>query len=160
VRRFAVLLPASVCALAAHLLVFGTHGYFAWYEPVLEGTALAGLALLAVAALAGRRLPLPAPAPRTLGATTFLFLLVQESVEQHRLLSLTPTQLLLMLGAVAVTTLLLTLALRAVRSVLTVSRPRVAHVARARWTIVTARTRLLRPLASAWTLRGPPLLAG
>jgi hypothetical protein len=159
VRRLAVLLPASVCALAAHALVLGTHGYFVWYEPFVEGAAVAALALLGLAALAGRRLPLPAPEPRLLVATTFAFLFVQESIEQHRLVALTPSQLLLMLAAVAVTSLVVALALRVVTAALAPVAARVVRVERPGWTIVLARTRSVRPLASACTRRGPPLLA-
>jgi hypothetical protein len=159
VRRFAVLFPASVCALAAHVLIFGMHGYFAWYEPFVEGVAVAALALLGLAALAGRRVPLPAPEPRLLAATTFAFLLLQESVEQHRLVTLTPSQLLLVLAAVAVTSLVVALALRAVHAAFAPAAVRIAPVERPGWTVVLARTRNVRPLASACTRRGPPLFA-
>jgi len=159
VRRLAVLLPASVCALAAHALALGTHGYFVWYEPFVEGASVAALALLGLAAIAGRRLPLPAPEPRLLAATTFAFLLVQESVEQHRLVALTPSQLLLVLAAVALTSLVVALALRAVHAAFAPAAVSVARVERPGWTVVLARARSVRPLASACTRRGPPLFA-
>jgi hypothetical protein len=55
--RAVVVLPAAVCALATHGLVYrslwpsnAAHGYFAWYEPLVGGLSVASL--LAVAGLA------------------------------------------------------------------------------------------------------------
>jgi hypothetical protein len=55
------LLPAALCALAAHAAVYGTlvpsdgvHGYFGWYEPLVAGLSLTSAALVLALALAAR----------------------------------------------------------------------------------------------------------
>lgn len=73
-------LPAVVCALAAHAVIYrslwpadGAHGYFAWYEPLvaaLSAAALAGFAgLLVLAALGRRSAPLVGLRTRLAGGT-------------------------------------------------------------------------------------------
>jgi hypothetical protein len=139
-----------------HSLVLGLHCYFAWYEPVVAGLSAAGLVAFVVA---GRRLRLAAPQPRALGATTFAVLFVQESLEQHRLVSLTPSQLLLLLAAVALVSWLVAAALRVVRGAFVVAAPAVFGDSPAGWTVHRPALRRLRPLARSGALRAPPPLA-
>src|SRR5438128_1598006 len=55
------LLPAAVCALGAHALLYGSfrpadgaHGYLGWYEPALALAAIAALVLIRPVALRSR----------------------------------------------------------------------------------------------------------
>jgi len=161
VRRLALPVSAAASAFAAHALVYGTlrpadptHAYFAWYGRV----CLAALAVLVVLAALGRRpssLP-AAPGVRALTASTFVFLLVQESVEQHRLVTQTPSQLLLMLTAVTVASLLLSYGLRAIRAVVAPQPVRPAYGLRGGWIPVASLVPAPNPVAGAVSLRGPP----
>jgi len=136
------LLPAAVCALATHALLYGSltpadglHGYFGWYEPAvaaLSFAALLGLVALVAAAslvprlrcaLAGRlapRTPVGVTA-RSLGAASLAFLLAQESLErsiasgQPAFVVLSPSQWLMVLAGVGLCSTALALALRAGR---------------------------------------------
>jgi hypothetical protein len=97
-------LPAGMCALAGHAVVYGTfwpaggaHGYFGWYQPLLGGIsalALLSLAALLVVGLAGsaraRRLleglvarerATPVVRAHRLAVTSLAILLLQESLE-------------------------------------------------------------------------------
>lgn len=170
-RRLALAVFAAVSAFAAHALAYGTlrpadpaHAYFAWYGPAVAVCSLAAVAAVAVlvvlAALGRRPRSLPAPSGRALVAATFVVLLAQESVEKHRLVAQTPSQLLLLLAASAVTALLLARALRAIRTACVAPDARIAHGVHLRWTPVVAAARVSRVFAGAVALRGPPLFAG
>jgi hypothetical protein len=127
------LLPVALCALGGHLALYGSirpstggHAYFAWYEPLVAGLSLAGLAAftaLLIAAVLGRarlrrtvaRVLLPAaerPLPGTvrtvrLALASIAFLVVQETFERTLAegrvapAAFRPSQLLLVLAVVA-----------------------------------------------------------
>jgi len=182
----------AVCALATHALVYrtlwpsdGMHGYFGWYEPVVAAvslTALAGLlGFVAVAWLArqcGRPLrPIAlidssntfGSTARSLGASSLVFLVVQESAERsvdagHPALQVfTPSEWLVLLGGLAATSALLAVGLRlatvVVDRVLASAPPRAPGHPQATigWNVVTFVSRRLRPLAERFALRAPPL---
>src|SRR5512133_1653631 len=55
------LIPAAMCALGAHALLYGSfrpadglHGYLGWYEPALAVAAIAAVVLLKPASLRSR----------------------------------------------------------------------------------------------------------
>src|SRR5512132_2704544 len=81
------IVPAALCALGAHALLYGTvrpddglHGYFGWYEPAV---ALAGIAAASVARPLWLRTTAPvAETSRRLAATALAVLLAQESLER------------------------------------------------------------------------------
>jgi hypothetical protein len=163
------LIPAGVCALGAHALLYGTfrpgdglHGYFGWYEPALAAAALAALLVVRPARLR-TRLPIGETA-RGLSTTTTFLLLAQESLERTfqaghpAFAAMTPSQWLVLLVGVAATALVLAVALRAGQLVLgllyRVRRPRMLAVAR--WSVVTVRRGPARPLAHRFALRAPP----
>src|SRR5438552_4215104 len=143
------LLPAAVCALGAHALLYGTfhpgdgvHGYFGWYEP---GLALASLAALLVLRPSWLRTPSPVgETARRLSTTALLVLLVQESLERSlrsgapAVAVLTPSQWLVLLAGIGATALVLALALRAGQAVVSLlRRRRAAHAsAPVRWSVV------------------------
>jgi hypothetical protein len=102
--RARILLPAAVCALAGHAVVYGTlwpagaaHGYFGWYEPVLGGASLAAVVVLGALLLLGfggserarawlRSLVPPrtsgtAASAHRLALTSLAILLLQETLE-------------------------------------------------------------------------------
>jgi hypothetical protein len=178
--RAVVLLPAAVCALATHALVYrslwpsdGAHGYFAWYEPLVGGLSLASLlgvgGLVALVAR-GRRLPQLTIRARALACTSLAFLLAQETLERSAALgrfalpSLSPSQWIVLVAGIAATALALTAALRAghaaVRRLLSPPAPERPRALPLRWSIVTVAPRRIRPLAAQSGLRAPPLLAG
>jgi hypothetical protein len=163
------LIPAAVCALGAHAILYGTfrpgdglHGYFGWYEPALAVLALAALLVLRPASLR-TRLPIGETA-RRISMTTLFVLLAQESLERTlqsghpAVAALTPSQLLVLLLGVVATAVLLAFALRAGQVVIALlrggRRPRLLIVAR--WSIVTLRRGPARPLALRFALRAPP----
>jgi hypothetical protein len=167
------LLPAAVCALGAHALLYGTfrpgdgiHAYFGWYEPVLAAVSLVAL-LLARPEWLRTRVPIGETA-RRIATTALLVLLVQESAErtvqsgQPAFAVLTPSQWLVLLAGVAAGALVLAFALRAGQVVFErlrdVPAPRPLTVAG--WSVVTVRRATARPLAERFALRAPPLLAG
>jgi len=166
------LLPAAVCALGAHALLYGTfrpgdglHGYFGWYEPALAVASLAALVLLRPAWLR-TRLPI-GETVRRLSTAALLVLLAQESLERslqsgHPVFAvLTPSQWLVLLAGLAATALALAVALRAghvVVSLLRGDRPARPRVAMG-WSIVTVTLGPARPLAQRFALRAPPLPA-
>ena len=105
------LIPAAVCALGAHALLYGTfrpedglHGYLGWYEPGLAVVALAVLLVVRPAFLR-TRLPIGETA-RSLSLTTLFVLLAQESIErsvqmgQPAFAVMTPSQWLVLLVGV------------------------------------------------------------
>jgi len=166
------LLPAAVCALGAHALLYGTfrpgdgvHGYLGWYEPVLAAASLVAL-LLARPAWLRTRVPIGETARRI--ATTALFvLLAQESAErtvqsgQVAFAVLTPSHWLVLLAGIAATAFVLAFALRAGQVVIELLRsvPTPRPSSMPQWSVVTLRRRAARPLAAGFALRAPPLLA-
>jgi hypothetical protein len=166
------LLPAAVCALGAHGLLYGTfrpadgvHGYFGWYQPTLAVLSLSALLLLRPACLR-TRLPVGETARRLSAAALVLFL-AQESLErslqsgQPAFAVLTPSQWLALLAGIAASALALAFALRAGQVLvdrLTCER-RIRTRAVAAWSVVTVSRRVARPLAERFALRAPPLLA-
>jgi hypothetical protein len=178
--RAVVVLPAAVCALATHGLVYRSlwpsdapHGYFVWYEPLVAGLSVASLlvvAALVLLAARGRRLPSLAIRARSLVHTSLAFLLVQETVERSAgagrfaLPSLSLSQWIVLVAGTAATAFAVTTALRAgraaVRHLLTPSEPRARRAEPIRWTVVTVVARRPRPLAGRSGLRAPPLRAG
>lgn len=167
------LLPAAVCALGAHALLYGTvrpgeglHGYFGWYEPGLAVVSLAAVLVL-LPAMLRRRLPIQETV-RRVSTAALVVLLVQESLERslqsgHPVFAvLRPSQWLVLLAGIAATALVLAVALRAghvVVSLLRGPRPPRTRIA-AGWSVVTAARGPARPLAARFALRAPPLLAG
>jgi hypothetical protein len=166
------LLPAAVCALGAHALLYGTfrpgdglHGYFGWYEPGLAVASLAALVLLRPTWLL-TRLPI-GETVRRVSTAALLVLLAQESLERslqsgHPAFAvLTPSQWLVLLAGIAAAALALAVALRAGHVV--VSLLLGDHPTRARagvgWSVVTVTRGRARPLAERFALRAPPLLA-
>ena len=163
------LIPAAVCALGAHALLYGTfrpedglHGYLGWYEPAVAIVALAVLVVVRPTCLR-TRLPIGETA-RSLSMTTFFVLFVQESIErsvqtsQPAFAVMTPSQWLVLLVGVAATALLLAFALRAGQVVIQLLRPTRTHgtTAVARWSVVTIHRGPARPLALRFALRAPP----
>jgi hypothetical protein len=177
--------PAAVpCALATHALLYrsfwpadGAHGYLGWYQPAVAAlsaaSVLALIALVGLSRVARARLRVGDPRPlgesaRGLAAASLAVLLVQESVERtvasgHPAVALfTPSQWLVLLAGIALTSLTVALALRA------------GHVAARRllggvpalrapapaWSVVTVRAWRPRPLAERFGLRAPPALVG
>jgi hypothetical protein len=166
------LLPAAVCALGAHALLYGTfrpgdgvHGYFVWYEPGLAIVSLAAVLLLQPSWL---KTPRPVgETARRLSTTALVVLLAQESLERSfqaghpAFAMLTPSQWLVLLAGIGATALVLALALRAGHAVVSfLNRPPAARtVALARWSVVVDPGRPSRPLAERFALRAPPLAA-
>jgi hypothetical protein len=163
---------SAVCALAAHAVLYWTvspgdssHSYFSWYQPVSVLSLAVLLALLAVPRLRcfvpWRSLSV-AESTRSLAASSFAFLVAQESIERTlasarpAFASFTPAQWLVVLLMVAVAALALSFALRAV-----VGRaPAVSALAPAlpgaRWSVRSASTRRPRALAGRFAWRAPP----
>ena len=163
------LIPAAVCALGAHAILYGTfrpgdglHGYFGWYEPALAVLALVALLVLRPASLR-TRLPIGETA-RRISTTTLFVLLAQESLERTlqsghpAVAALTPSQLLVLLLGVVATALVLAFALRAGQVVIALLHhaPRPRPLTVARWSIVTLHLGPARPLALRFALRAPP----
>jgi hypothetical protein len=166
------LIPAAVCALGAHALLYGTfrpedglHGYLGWYEPGVAVVAL-GVLLVVRPAFLRTRLPIGETA-RSLSLTTLFVLLAQESIErsvqmgQPAFAVITPSQSLVLLVGVAATALLLAFALRAGQVVIQLLRPARTRATTtvARWSVVTVHRGPVRPLAQRFALRAPPQLA-
>ena len=163
------LLAGAVCALGTHALLYGTfspddglHGYLGWYEPAVALVALAALAVVRPAALRSRR-PIADTARRVATAALFV-VLAQESLErtvqqgQPPVVALRPSEWLVLLAGVALTSLALAVALRARQvalDLLSDRRARRSYAARA-WSVVTAHRRSTRPLAERFALRAPP----
>ena len=166
------LIPAAVCALGAHALLYGTfrptdglHGYLGWYEPALAIVALVVLLVVRPACLR-TRLPIGDTA-RSLSLTTLLVVLAQESIErsvqsgQPAFAAMTPSAWLVLIVGVAATSLLLAFALRAGQAVIQLLRPPLARTTTnvARWSVVTFHRGPARPLAQRFALRAPPRFA-
>jgi hypothetical protein len=167
------LLPASICALAGHALLYGSfrpadgvHGYLGWYEPVLALAAVAVVVVIRPVALRSR-LPIGETA-RGLAARALVIVLVQESLERslhvgHPAVAvMTPSGWLVLVGSLVATAFALALALRAgqaVYSLFTAARVRRLPVL-VRRSVGAVTLPAARPLAGNVALRGPPALAG
>jgi hypothetical protein len=163
------LLSAAVCALGAHALLYGTfrpgdglHGYFGWYEPALAAASIAALLLVRPACLRSR-LPVGETA-RRVSFPALLILLVQESLERTlhvghpAFAALTPSQWLVLAIGVALTALLLSVALRAGHVVLALlqrAREPTVHDL-VHWSVIAVDSCRPRPLALRFALRAPP----
>jgi hypothetical protein len=165
------LLPAAICALGAHALLYGSfrpsagvHGYLGWYEP-----ALAVAAILAVVVVRPERLRTRLPLGeivRSLSLPALVIVLVQESVERSvqlghpAVVSMTPSGWLVLLAGIVATALVLGVALRAGQAVLSLltRRARFARVTLQRVGLPVALP-AGRPLAGNVSLRGPPAFA-
>jgi hypothetical protein len=164
------LVPAALCALGAHALLYGTfrptdglHAYFGWYEP---GIALAGIAVALLARPVWLRSSAPvAETSRRLATTAVFLLLAQESLERSleaghpAFAALTPSALLVALVGVSLTALAFALVLRAGQAVARLVLR--ARFARRRadvpsWSVVASASRPARPLAERFALRAPP----
>jgi hypothetical protein len=166
------LVPAAVCALGAHALLYGSfrpndglHGYLGWYEPALALAAIAAVLLIRPAAWRSR-LPIGETA-RALATWALVLVLGQESLERSlqvghpAIAAMTPSGWLVLLFGVAAMAFVLALALRAGQAVYAFfSAPRVRRspslVARA---VATVALPAARPLAGNVALRAPPALA-
>jgi hypothetical protein len=165
------LLPAAICALGAHALLYGSfrpadgvHGYLGWYEPALAVAAIAAVVLVRPERLR-TRLPL-GEIVRSLSLPALLIVIAQESVERSAQLghpavvSMTPSGWLVLVVGIVATALVLGLALRAGHAVLSLFTRRVRYgpieVQRLAARVVLPAARLL---AGSVSLRGPPALA-
>jgi hypothetical protein len=167
------LLPAAICALGAHALLYGSfrpadgvHGYLGWYEPALALAAIAVVVLIRPVSLRSR-LPIT-ETTRALASRALVIVLVQESLEQSlqvghpTVAAMTPSAWLVLLTGLAATASALALALRAgqtVYSLLTDVRVRRLPVL-IRKSIGAFALPTARPFAGNVALRGPPGLAG
>src|SRR4051794_5017507 len=167
------LLPAAICALAAHALLYGSfrptdgvHGYLGWYEPALAVAAIAVVVLIRPVALRSR-LPIGETA-RSLMLRALVLVLVQESLERSlqvghpAVAALSPSGWLVLVVGLAATAFALALALRAgqaVYSFLTDAPVRRSPVL-VRESVAAVALPAVRPLAGNIALRGPPALAG
>jgi hypothetical protein len=174
---------AAACALAAHALLYrtllpgdGMHGYFTWYEPAVALASLLSVAWLLLAVVRAARGhasgPSSAPFGPTFGrlfASTFLFVLVQESLEgmaasgRPAVAMFAPTAVLALAAAAAVVALALAaarcLGRAAVHALLRMRAPGVAHADAQGWHLALASVLRPRPLAERYGLRAPPFAA-
>ena len=165
--------PAALCALGAHALLYGTfrptdglHGYFGWYEPAVALAAIAAGLLVRPAWL--RTSSPVGETSRRLATTALFLLLAQESLERSvaaghpAFATLTPAALLVALAGISAAALAFAVALRAGQAVARlVARVRLARrVAVASWSIAACVLTRVRPLAARVALRAPPLVAG
>jgi hypothetical protein len=177
------LIEAAACALAAHALLYrtlipedGMHRYFTWYEPAVGFASVLAVTWLLVAvvhAARGRASGLSsAPFGPTFGrlfASTFLFVLVQESLEGMAATGrpagamFTPTAVLALAAAAAAVALALAaarcLGRAAVHALLRMRAPGVAHADAQGWHLALAAVLRPRPLAERYGLRAPPFAA-
>src|SRR3954454_781618 len=162
------LLPAAICALGAHALLYGSfrpadgvHGYLGWYEPALALAAIDVVVLIRAASLRSRP-PIGEPA-RGLVARALVIVLVQESLERSlqvghpAVVAMTPSGWLVLVAGLAATAFALALALRAGQAVYSlftdVRARRLPALVRKSVGSVTLPT--ARPLAGNVALRGP-----
>jgi hypothetical protein len=167
------LAASAICALAAHAVVYGTlwptddaHRYFVWYQPLSLASLLVVLALLAIPGLR-RFVPWRAlsvsESARSLAASSFALLVVQESIERTiasgrpAFAVFTPSQWLLLFLAVAAAALALSFALRTVLGRVTVPSARAPRPTAESWSVRPGSPRRPRPLAERFALRAPPL---
>ena len=163
------LIPAAICALGAHALLYGSfrphdglHGYLGWYEPALACAAIA-LAILIRPASWRSRLPIGETA-RGLATWALLIVLAQESVERSlqvghpAIAALTPSGWLVLVVGVTASAFALAFGLRAGQIAFCFfagPRQRRARVVvrRIAGAVVLPTA---RPLAGNVALRGPP----
>jgi hypothetical protein len=167
------LLPAAICALGAHALLYGSfrpadgvHAYLGWYEPALALAAIAVVVLIRPVSLRSR-LPIGETA-RGLVSRALVIVLVQESLERSlqvghpAVAAMTPSGWLVLVAGLAATALALALALRAGQAVYSlfddVRARRLPVLVRKSVGAVTLPA--ARPHAGNVALRGPPALAG
>lgn len=167
------LLPAAICALGAHALLYGSfrpadgvHGYLGWYEPALAVAAVAVVVLIRPVSLRSR-LPI-GDTTRGLVSRALVIVLLQESLERSlqvghpAVAGMTPSGWLVLVTGLAATAFALALALRAGQAVYSlfaeVRVRRLAVLVRKSVGAVTLPT--ARPFAGNVALRGPPALAG
>jgi hypothetical protein len=164
------LIPAAICALGAHALLYGSfrpddglHRYLGWYEPVLAVAAIAAVVLIRPASLRSR-LPVGDTA-RGLATWALLIVLVQESFERSlqvghpAIAALTPSGWLVLVVGVTASALALALTLRAGQVVFSLftggtATPRVPLLVR--WIAAAVALPAARPLAGNVALRAPP----
>ena len=168
------LIPAAVCALGAHALLYGSfrpadglHGYLGWYEPALAVAAIAARRPARPASLRSR-LPIGETA-RGLATWALFVVLAQESLERSlqvghpAFAAMTPSRLARRsLFGVAATALVLALALRAGQArVLALHRAAACAACACLRAGAPSRSPLpaARPLAGNVALRAPPALA-
>jgi hypothetical protein len=166
------LIPAAICALGAHALLYGSfrpddglHGYLGWYEPVVAIAAIAAVALIRPASWRSR-LPIGETA-RGLSTWALLIVLAQESVERSlqtghpAIAAMTPSGWLVIVVGVVASALVLALVLRAGQVFYSYlvggTTPRLPLLVR-RVALAVALP-AARPLAGNVALRGPPALA-
>jgi hypothetical protein len=163
------LLPAAICALGAHALLYGSfrpadgvHGYLGWYEPALALAAIAAVVLIRPVALRSR-LPIGETA-RGLASRALVIVLLQESLERSlqvghpAVAAMTPSGWLVLIAGLAATAFALAFALRAgqaVHSLFTDTRARRSPVL-VRRAVGAVALPAARPLAGNVALRGPP----
>ena len=166
------LIPAAVCALGAHALLYGSfrpadglHGYLGWYEPAVALLAIAAVLLTRPAAWRSR---LPVGETARGFATWALFVvLAQESLERSlqvghpAVAAMTPSGWLVLVAGLAATALVLALALRAGQAVYAFFTD--VRVRRSPLLVGNAAVAVVlpnaRPLAGNVALRAPPALA-
>ncbi len=166
------LIPAAVCALGAHALLYGSfrpadglHGYLGWYEPAVAPLAIAAVLLTRPAVW---RSPLPIGETARGFATWALFVvLAQESLERSvqvghpAVAAMTPSGWLVLVAGLGATALVLALALRAGQAVYAFFTD--VRVHRAPLLVGNAVVAVVlpngRPLAGNVALRAPPALA-
>jgi len=166
------LIPAAICALGAHALLYGSfrpddglHGYLGWYEPALAVATITAAILIRPVSWRSR-LPIGETA-RGLMTSALLIVLAQESVERSlqvghpAVAALTPSGWLVLVVGVTATAFALALALRAGQiaySLLAGSTARRTRVVVRRIAVAVVLP-TARPLAGNVALRGPPALA-
>ena len=175
------LLPVALCALGGHLALYrtllpstGDHAYLAWYEPLVAGLTIAGLAAFGAAAARGRARPrVAAPRRRAraaagdraaaardrprvrLALASVAFLVVQETIERTlaegraRPAAFGPSQLLLVLAVVAALAALVALVERSCSQLIAlVARSRTRVALRVRRAVLPGRAAAPRPAAA------------
>src|SRR6476661_3676562 len=167
------LIPAAVCALGAHALLYGSfrphdglHGYLGWYEPVLALQAIAAVLLIRPTAWRSR-LAIGETA-RGFATWALFVVLAQESLERSlqvghpAVAAMTPFGCLVLVAGLAATAFVLALALRAGQAVYAfLSEVRAARRPLLVSNALVAAVALpdARPLAGNVALRAPPALA-
>jgi hypothetical protein len=167
------LIPAAICALGAHALLYGSfrpgdglHGYLGWYEPALALLAIAAVLLIRPAAWRSR-LAIGETA-RGFATWALFVVLAQESLERSlqvghpAVAAMTPSGWLVLVAGLAATAFVLALALRAGQAVyayLTDARAARPSLLVSNAVVVAAALPAARPLAGNVALRAPPALA-
>jgi hypothetical protein len=167
------LIPAAICALGAHALLYGSfrpedglHGYLGWYEPALALLAIAAVLLIRPAAWRSR-LAIGETA-RGFATWALFIVLAQESLERSlhaghpAVAAMTPSGWLVLVAGLAATAFVLALALRAGQAVyafLTDARAARSSLLVSNALVAAVALPAARPLAGNVALRAPPALA-